>query len=146
MKHRLTWFVLLWLGVLSLLLSQGYAQEATDDAAPPQEVKQLTLAKAAMCEGIKEYIPKNQGIVFPTAIGKIYCFTVFDPVPQKTVIYHNWYRNDELITKVKLTLKPPRWSTFSSIQLREADKGPWRVEIVDEKDRLHKTLRFSITD
>jgi hypothetical protein len=45
-----------------------------------------------------------------------------------------------------LTLKPPRWSTFSSIQLREADKGPWRVEIVDEKDRLHKTLRFSITD
>ena len=146
MKYRLTCFVLLWLGVLSLLLSQGYAQEATDHSAPAEEIKQLTLVKAAMCEGIEEYIPKNPGIVFPTAIGKILCFTVFDPVPQKTVIYHNWYRNDELITKVKLTLKPPRWSTFSSIQLREADKGPWRVEIVDEKDRLHKTLRFSITD
>jgi hypothetical protein len=146
MKYRLTWFVLLWFGVLSLLLSQGYAQEVTDDSAPAEEIKQLTLAKAAMCEGIEEYIPKNPGIVFPTAIGKILCFTVFDPVPQKTVIYHNWYRNDELVTKVKLTLKPPRWSTFSSIQLREADKGPWRVEIVDQRDRLHKTLRFSITD
>jgi hypothetical protein len=146
MKSPLNRFFLLGLGALSLLLSQGYAQEATDDAAPAQEIKQVTLAKAAMCEGIKEYVPKNQGIVFPTAIGKILCFTVFDPVPQKTVIYHNWYRNDQLITKVKLTLKPPRWSTFSSIQLREADKGPWRVEIVDEKNRLHKTLRFSITD
>jgi hypothetical protein len=146
MTSRLNRFILLWLGVLSLLLSQGYAQEATDDALPAEEIKQLTLAKAAMCESIKDYIPQNPGIVFPTSMGKILCFSVFDPVPQKTVIYHNWYRNDQLITKVKLTLRPPRWSTFSSIQLREADKGPWRVEIVDQKDRLHKTLRFSITD
>ena len=139
-------FVLLWIGVLSLLVSHGYAQEKTDASAPSEQVKQLTLAETAMCEGIKEYIPQNPGIVFSTAIGKILCFTVFDPVPQKTVIYHNWYRNDELITKVKLTIKPPRWSTFSSIQLRGADKGPWRVEIVDQEDRIHKILRFSITD
>jgi hypothetical protein len=146
MTYRLNRFLLLWIGVLSLLVSYGYAQEKTDASAPAEEAKQLTLANAAMCESIKEYIPQNPGIVFSTAIGKILCLTVFDPVPQKTVIYHNWYRNDELITKVKLTLKPPRWSTFSSIQLREADKGPWRVEIVDQKDRIHKILRFSITD
>jgi hypothetical protein len=146
MNYRLTRSFLLWVGILSLLVSHGQAQETTEAPAPPEEIKQLTLAKAAMCESIKEYVPQNQGIVFSTAIGKILCFTVFDPVPEKTVIYHNWYRNDELITKVKLTLKPPRWSTFSSIQLREADKGPWRVEIVDQKDRLHHILRFSITD
>lgn len=146
MKFRLNRFVLLWAGALSLLVSHGYAQETKDASAPSEEVVQLTLVKAAMCESIREVIPQNPGIVFSTAIGKILCFTVFDPVPQKTVIYHNWYRSDELITKVKLTLKPPRWSTFSSIQLREADKGPWRVEIVDQKDRIHKVLRFSITD
>jgi hypothetical protein len=146
MKYRLNKLALLCVGVLSLLVSNGYTQETTDASAPSEEVKQLTLVKAAMCENIKEVIPKNPGVIFSTAIGKIFSFTVFDPVPQKTVIYHNWYRNDELITKVKLTLKPPRWSTFSSIQLREADKGPWRVEIVDQKDRIYKILRFSITD
>jgi hypothetical protein len=146
MKYRLNRFVLLWAGVLSLLVSHGYAQETKDASAPSEEVVQLTLVNATMCESIREVIPQNPGIVFSTAIGKILCFTVFDPVPQKAVIYHNWYRSDELITKVKLTLKPPRWSTFSSIQLREADKGPWRVEIVDQKDRVHKVLRFSITD
>jgi hypothetical protein len=146
MKYRLSRFVLLGLAVLGLLVSRGYAQESTDASTPSEEIKQLTLAKAAMCEGITDYKPENPGIVFPTAIGKILCFTLFDPVPQKTVIYHNWYRNDDLVTKVKLTIKPPRWSTFSSIQLREADKGPWRVEITDQKDRVHKILRFSVTD
>jgi hypothetical protein len=145
MKISLNRFVILCIGLLGLLFSNGYAQEKTAPA-PSQEVKQLTLAEAAICEGIKDYIPQNPGIVFSTAIGKILCFSVFDPVPQNTVIYHNWYRNDELINKTKLTLKAPRWSTFSSIQLREADKGPWRVEIVDQKDRIHRVLRFSITD
>jgi hypothetical protein len=53
---------------------------------------------------------------------------------------------DELSAKIKLTLNPPRWATRSSIQLRETDKGPWRVEIVDAEDKVLYTLRFSITD
>jgi hypothetical protein len=51
-----------------------------------------------------------------------------------------------LVTSKRLTLKPPRWATFSSIQMREGDKGPWRVEIWDEQNQLIKTLRFSVTD
>jgi hypothetical protein len=53
---------------------------------------------------------------------------------------------DKLSTKKKLVLKPPRWSTFSSIQLREADKGPWRVEITDDDENILRILRFSIVD
>ncbi|MGD2127594.1 MAG: DUF2914 domain-containing protein [Desulfobacteraceae bacterium] len=128
-----------------LFTLHAHAQKSEESPSQP-ETKRLTLAEAAMCEAIKEYTPQNQGIVFSTSIGKILCFTLFDPVPQKTVVYHNWYRSDGLITKVKLTLKPPRWSTFSSIQLREADKGPWRVEITDQEGSLHEILRFSITD
>jgi len=146
MKIRLNRFVILCIGLVGFLLPNGYAQETTNATAPPKEGKQLTLAEAAICEGIKDYIPQNPGIVFSTAIGKILCVSVFDPVPKKTVIYHNWYRKDELVTKTKLTLKAPRWPTFSSIQLRKADKGPWRVEIVDQDGKIHTILRFSITD
>ncbi len=106
----------------------------------------LSLEKATMCEGIKEYAPINQSIAFSLEIGKIYCFTAFDLVPSKTIIYHNWYRNDRLVTSKRLTLKIPKWSTFSSIQLREADKGPWRVEIKDKHKETLKVLRFSVTD
>jgi hypothetical protein len=106
----------------------------------------LSLEKATMCEGIKEYEPVNQSVAFSLEIGKIYCFTAFDIVPSKTMIYHHWYRNDRLVTSKRLTLKTPKWSTFSSIQLREADKGPWRVEIQDKNKETLKTLRFSVTD
>lgn len=74
------------------------------------------------------------------------CFTAFDRVPRETNIYHDWIRRDSLIFRKKLVLKPPSWSSVSSIQLREADIGPWRVEIRDADGALLHVLRFSITE
>ena len=106
----------------------------------------LTLSRAVICEGIKDYAPENKTVVFSVTVGRIFCFTHFDPVPKESVIYHSWYYRDELITTKKLSLRPPRWSTYSSIQLREYDKGPWRVTIKDQVDVTLGVLRFSITD
>ena len=106
----------------------------------------LTLSRAAICEGIKDYAPENQAVVFSVTVGRVFCFTHFDPVHKGSVIYHSWYYKDELITRKKLSLRPPRWSTYSSIQLREYDKGPWRVMITDQATLTLGVLRFSITD
>jgi len=106
----------------------------------------LILVQAVMCEGIKDYRPLNPAMVFSVSIEKVSCFTSFDAVRQKTFIYQEWFHRDELSTRRKLFLQPPRWSTFSSIQLRETDKGPWRVEITDERGKIFRVLRFSITD
>lgn len=111
-------------------------------AASPQ----LTLVSAAVCESVKELSPQYPAIVFSITAGKVSCFSFFDPVPQKTSIYHNWYYRDKLTTKIKLALKPPSWSTYSTIQLRESDIGPWRVEITDQKGKTFKVLRFSVTE
>jgi hypothetical protein len=108
--------------------------------------KSLTLAQAVMCEEVRDNAPYNQGVVFSMANEKVCCFSTFDPVPERTFIYHRWFRRDRLITSIKLSLQPPRWSTVSRIQLREADKGPWRVEITDQTGRVFRILRFSITD
>jgi hypothetical protein len=121
------------------------AQEA-DQASKAVLIGSLNLDQAVMCEDIKEYLPYNKAVVFSLEIGKIFCFTSFDVVPDKMFIYHNWYRQDRLITTKRLSLQPPNWSSYSSIQLREADKGPWRVEIRDQNKQLFKILRFSITD
>ena len=114
--------------------------------SPPPKAPQLTLVGAAMCESIREYEPYNRSVVFSISRGKVSCFTSFDPVPAKGFIYHNWYFRDVLSTKKRLTLKPPRWATLSSIQLRQADKGPWRVEVTDKRGRVFKVLRFSVID
>ena len=123
------------------VVAQDTSQESKTEA-----VKKLRLDQAVMCEDIKDYLPYNRAVVFSMEIGKVFCFSSFDVVPQKTYIYHNWYRRDKLITTKRLSLQPPEWSTYSSIQLREADKGPWRVEIRDQNKQLFQIVRFSITD
>jgi hypothetical protein len=106
----------------------------------------LTLTSAVMSEDVQERQPLYEGVVFSIGIGKVFCYTLFDPVPEKTVITHNWYNRDNLSTKIKLPLQPPRWTTYSAIQLRESDKGPWRVEITDSEGQILQILRFSVTD
>lgn len=138
-------FLLLLAAVICVLPSTGLSQEQPR-TPPPEGLERPSLALAVTCEGVKDYAPLNPGVVFPTSIGRVLCFTSFDAVPQKTVIYHHWFHRDELSNKQRLTLQTPRWSCFSSIQLRESDKGPWRVEITDSTGRLLRVLRFSITD
>ncbi|OQX26565.1 MAG: hypothetical protein BWK80_09800 [Desulfobacteraceae bacterium IS3] len=122
--------------IVFLLFSQAFSQDS----------KKPNLTEAVICEVVKDRTPQNQAAVFSISAGKIFCFTNFDPVPEKTVVYHNWFRTDILNTKIKLVLNPPKWSTFSSIQLRESDKGPWRVEVTDSEGNILNTVRFSITD
>ena len=143
LKRWLLVFAILWIGFPDS--GELTAQESVAGIVANSS-RGLSLNQAVMCEGIKDFEPYNQAVVFSMEIGKIYCFTSFDYVPQKTVIFHNWYRADNLVTTKRLSLQPPEWSTFSSIQLREADKGPWRLEIKNEAKEIIRILRFSVTD
>jgi hypothetical protein len=121
--------------------------EPTVQTGPAEEpIGKLTLTQGFMCERVVNNTPINQAAVFSVSTGQVCCFTSFDPVPQPVLIYHRWYHRDELSTQIRLRLYPPLWSTYSQIQLRETDKGPWRVEISDQNDRLFEVIRFSITD
>jgi hypothetical protein len=106
----------------------------------------LELKQASMCERVENLTPVHSDLAFPVSSGQVCCYTSFEPVPQHTVIYHRWFHRDELSTQTRLRLYPPRWSTYSVIQLRETDKGPWRVEIIDQNGHIFDVLRFSITE
>lgn len=116
------------------------------EGAPPEKTPRLTLVNAVMCKGLKELEPVNETIIFSVALGSVICFSAFDPVPEKTVLYHNWFKRDQPEKKIKLTLKPPKWSSFSNIHIRNMDVGPWRVEITDPEGEIFRTLRFSVTE
>ena len=129
----------------SSLFSQTVSKKI-EDSSQQSAAGELTLDHTAMCEGIKDYVPLNPAIVFSISTGKISCFTSFNSVPEQMFIHHRWFHREKLATEKKLVLKPPSWSTISSIQLRAADKGPWRVEITGPEDHVLHILRFSITD
>ena len=111
-----------------------------------QSGRPIVLIEAVMCEDIKGGTPQDPTTVFSIERRTAVCFTAFDPVPQQTVVYHHWFHRDKPSAKIKLTLKPPRWSSYSSIQLRAEDIGPWRVEIIDAQGNIYHVLRFSVTE
>jgi len=154
MRKRAFNFLLFIWGGLVLLCPAGFSQEDINAPGSRENMNApastapatLNLYRAVMCEDIFENTPRNETVVFSVAKEKALCFTVFDSVPEKIFIYHNWYYKDIPSARIRLALQPPRWSTYSSIQIRKTDIGPWRVEIVDEKGQLLRVLRFSITD
>lgn len=106
----------------------------------------MVLADAVVCERISNCRPVNPAAVFSVSLGEVFCFSEFDPVYEKTAIFHNWYKKDKLIFSMRLVLSVPKWSSFSRVQMRDADSGPWRVEIRDEDNHILKTLRFNMSD
>lgn len=141
--------VLFLIAAILSCFTQNIHGAEVDAQAEPAAIEKphgLTLVKAVMCEGIEDLEPRNETIIFSAGLKSATCFTGFDPVPEKTVVYHNWFRRDQPDKRLKLTLKPPKWSSFSKIRIRNADAGPWRVEITDSDGKIFQTLRFSVTE
>ncbi len=129
---------------ITLILIGGIVLIFTSNAM--SELAETKMVQSVMCEAIENFQPVNPAVVFSISQGEVFCYSNFDPVIEKTFIFHKWYKKDKLIFTMKLTLSPPKWSTFSRIQIRNADKGPWRVELLDANEVLLKTLRFSMAD
>jgi len=129
-------YQVLW-GILIL-----FAAPAAAETSKPK----MVMVEAVMCEYIENFQSVNPAVAFSISQGEVFCFSRFDPVYEKTYIFHKWYKKDKLIFTMRLTLSPPKWSSFSRIQIRAEDKGPWRVEIRDVNDKVWKTLRFSMVD
>jgi hypothetical protein len=136
--------------LLPIRLSSVHAQVGGQANPQPGEIVEPLqapkLSQATMCERVDNLAPIRPGMVFSVSNGQVCCYTSFDLVPQATLIYHRWYHRDELSTQTRLRIYPPKWATYSVIQLRDTDKGPWRVEITDQNGRVLNVLRFSIID
>lgn len=134
----------LLIAVLMPSISTGQTSDS-DQLTAPQSAG-LELGESTVCENVQNGIPEQAAVAFSVSLKRVYCYTGFKTVPENSFAYHNWYLREKLRASVKLTVRPPRWSTYSSIQLRDSDKGPWRIEITDEEGHILKTLRFSVID
>ena len=131
--------------LVSALVTVFAHQVAIGQLSEP-EATELLIGAASISEAVQNGIPFNEAVVFSSARKKLYCYTDFIAVPEKTFIYHNWYFRDEKRASVKLQLNQPRWATFSYVAFKKEDMGPWRVEVTDAQGTLLHTLRFSIVD
>jgi len=135
-----------FLFITAVLPALAVGQSSVEEQLIAVEVKKLALGAAATCELVRNGTPEYKAAVFSSTLNKVYCYTNFTSVPEKMFTFHNWYLRDKLKASIKLVLRPTRWSTYSAMELRSSDKGPWRVEVTDEEGNILETLRFSIID
>ncbi len=120
------------------------AQNGKEAEGPP--VKPYVMTSSAVYEKQRNGQPVNPAAVFSVSNKKVYCFSHFQDVRSKAYVFHNWFRRDVSVAKIKLLLQAPKWSIYSSMPLRETEKGPWRVEVTGENGEILSVLRFSIVD
>jgi hypothetical protein len=144
-SHDFRWLFIAGAIWLCLGSPEAFSQQS-GQAPAPKPAEELILKDSAICEFLKDNSPVNAGSVFSMSIGRVVCLTSFTPASRRSTVFHSWFHRGQLSNKQRLAITPSASAALSSIQLREADKGPWQVEISDSSGRILKVLRFSIVD
>jgi hypothetical protein len=111
--------------------------------AAQQKLNLPTVKQAVMCERVENRTPRGIKGIYPSSIGKLYCFTELTDIPAEGTIYHIWYHGKREVARVALSVSPPQWRTYSSKIILPGWKGGWRVEVI-YGDHVLKTLAFAI--
>lgn len=123
--------------------------EQEPEQEPPQEAEQapapaFEISRTVIATDVQDREPMGADTVFTTADGPVFFYTVFEGDFPETTVEHVWLYEDEEIARVPLTVRGPRFRTWSSKQLRPDWAGQWTVKVVDAQGTEHATVHFTI--
>ena len=109
-------------------------------------VEKLVVIQTLACKKVKNNQPLYPGRRFPTDIGRVYCHTLFNNNSGKhSDIYHIWYMNGSLKAKVRIRVRDGKEiPAFSHREIKNSDKGTWKVEITDSDKKILDTVIFEV--
>lgn len=118
------------------------ATAPTEPAKSDVPSNNLSVAKAALATKIENRQPIGISDSFAEGT-RVYLFnTILNPGGKGILVHHKWYRGEERVTSIKLSIKAARWRTWSVIPVY--GKGPWRVDIVEPSGRVIHTEKFTV--
>lgn len=88
--------------------------------------------------------PVDKVDVFPRQNGKLYCFSRIIGAVNPITVYHSWYLEEQLMSRVPLQVNSTNWRTWSAKRFLEDWPGEWRVEIQDEDGKMIKVVNFTL--
>lgn len=104
----------------------------------------LEVSDAVITTAIVEREPVDSVEVFPVQSGKLYCFSKIVGADGPTHVYHLWYREGRLMSRVELPVKSSSWRTWSAKKMLEGWPGKWWVEVQDATGTVLQTLEFQL--
>lgn len=114
------------------------ALEAQDPSAA------LEVTTAVVGTGVDDREPVGTGTSFPASVGTVYFYTVFEGDFGERQVEHVWMRNGEEVGRVPLTVRGPRWRTWSSKTVPADWTGEWEARVVDTDGSVLATAAFQV--
>lgn len=102
----------------------------------------IEVADAVITTAIVDREPVDQVEAFPLQNGLLYCFTRIIGADQPTVVYHAWFRGQQMMSRVELPVNSPDWRTWSVKRFLEDRPGEWHVEIQDVDGNVLQKIGF----
>ena len=116
----------------------------TDDSF--NKVNSLDVKEIIICRGVYKRNPIKPGFEFTNNVDSLFCYTKISNSGPKKEIKHLWYFKDKKITTVVYNIKTAyNYRSWSRKTILPSQTGEWRVEIVDENDKLLASRDFSIS-
>ncbi len=113
-------------------------------AWPVDQVLAIEVVDAVITTAIIDRQPVDKVEAFPIRNGKLYCFTRITGVDEPTVVYHVWFLDKQLMSRVELPVNSSDWRTWSAKTFLAEWPGEWRVEIQDIDGNLLKEVNFQL--
>lgn len=120
------------------------AEPAESTAAPEKMVLPQGFSRIVLTDQMNNLQPGTavgQQIAF-SQIKRLYLFTELKDYAGQ-ILRHRWYFRDILHTEAVLTIEDSPWRTYSENWLLDDQRGPWRVEIVDQTQKV--IFQYSFT-
>jgi len=90
---------------------------------------------------------ENPDSLFSVDTYRIYCLTSIHNQNDSKIIYHKWYQEGRLRSKVKLKLERSNlWRTWSYITIKGQKTGNWQIVVEDTSGIRYDSLSFQIVD
>jgi len=105
---------------------------------------EMVVAEGVIATAVADRAPAGVADVFPSTVGKLYCFTRLTGAGTETEVTHVWYRGDQEMARVALSVRSDNWRSWSSKQILPEWAGAWRVEVLDAGGTLLQTIPFTV--
>lgn len=101
------------------------------------------VADAKLGTGVVDREPQGVAESFKADVGKVYCWTKVTGA-EGTEITHAWYKGEERMAEVKLSVKYPSTRTWSAKTIPADGTGDWRVDVIAADGTVLKSLPFKV--
>ena len=111
-----------------------------------QSSEPLKLNEVMICRGVYKRNPIKPGFTFTNNVDSLFCYTKISNKGRKQEIKHLWYYENKLITSVTYNIKTSyNYRSWSKKTILPSQIGQWRVDIIDNKERVLGSRKFQIS-